>query len=141
MIATMSFLHLLLCIVGLASLVLAQNRTTSSVLSITLSNLSTSKTLIPSTILVTSTPGGGTVKATTVVTQTGYQNTTRSSSFNIPTQTFSTPEVFTSAANTPTGPPSSSPTLLQNAAPAVTFDVLPIMGSALALLVGLCFFQ
>jgi len=144
MVATMSFLHFLLCIIGLSSLALAQNgTTTASIFSITLSSLNTSKTLVPSTVLITSTPGGGTVKATTIVTQTGYQNTTstRSSSFETPEPTFTTPIVFTSAANTPTSPPTSSPTVLQNAAPSMKFDVLPILGSALAFLVGLCVLQ
>jgi hypothetical protein len=142
MVATMFFLHILLCIVGMGGLALAQNRTSvTSVLSLTLSNLTTSKTLVASTVLVTSTPGGGTVKATTVVTQTGYQNTT-SLSFEVPAPTLTTPNVFTqSAINTPASPPSSTPTLLQNAAPLVKFDVLPIVGSALAFLVGLCVFQ
>ncbi|KAE9969897.1 hypothetical protein BLS_005185 [Venturia inaequalis] len=141
MVAIMSFQQVLLYILGLASFVLAQNATTSSILSFTTSNLTTSKTDVgPSTILITSTPGGGLEIATTFITSSGYQNTTQSSSASKTSEpTFATPTV-TSAVNTPNSPATSTPAVL-SAAPSMTFSVLPAMGAVIAFMGAMCVLQ
>ncbi|QDS74873.1 hypothetical protein FKW77_003504 [Venturia effusa] len=132
----MSILQVLLCLMGLGSFVIAQNATTPSVISFTISNSTTSNT-VPSTVFVTSTPGGGVETATTFITSSGFQNTTQSSSaFEIPEPTFTSP-IFTSPFNTPNSPASPTPTLLSKA-PALEFHVLPILSAVVSFLIGMC---
>ncbi|TID15271.1 hypothetical protein E2P81_ATG08336 [Venturia nashicola] len=138
MVATVSSMQVLLFILNLASFVLAQNATTSSIPSFTTSNLTTSKTVIgPLTILITSTPGGGVETVTTFITSGGYPNTTQlPSALDTPGPT-SAPPAFTSTVNTPNGPAASTPTLL-SAASSMSLKILPAMGTIMAFLVGMC---